>query len=749
MVKAFILKNKKIFTVLVLSTMTSTGLLLSFFQTINSLERFLNDFLSSSEYDVLVSSSLQDRQILNTLDQIDSIRNVTGTLQVDVPIVLENGERALARCMGDQHQELNEDNEVLVQGIFARYNSLQPGDTVSFIFPDKSRELNVSKIETKPEFINQQRSFSSLLEESKFGMFYVNQELLEDAYQAQGLVNTFYIKGQDITTKSEREQLRKRVEAAFPKGSIHQSITRDESPEQRKVESDLNTLVATARVLPVLIYLLSFFIGTLFFRQFIQQKQKDIAILRSIGYSKKKVIAIFLTYAFVVSLIANVLGIGLCNGMCIYQLYIYQGNLLLPHIPIVIDWSIIVLSIVLGLLVNGMGVLFNMQSILKVSIGDNLRTKHAKESILLSKLKIPFLSVQSKLSILVMCRHPGRFLLSILYIVSTIAIMTSALAFNLSKDKMLEEFFDFRVQYDAKLIFNEEIDDGIIQQMAKDRDIREITKGYEGSFSLEVNGENENIKVEALKEDQKMIHLYDMNQQSLAIPTKGLILPDYFARKYKVEAGDVVQLNGKDVTVSAISDQNMHFVAYISISQFLEITNNHTYNPFVLYQSDPHTDIEALSNRLYDISFYHFQQNVKQQRLEADNMFTYINTCMYSVLATCMLLGVLVLVNMSIFYFKERRKDYRTMRLIGIRKRRLFIGSLPELILQCALSSIIGIPFGMYAAQLALQGLRDNLFDYPLCISNGLILMVILITLIYAIVGRCIGARNVKESFDL
>ncbi len=85
-------------------------------------------------------------------------------------------------------------NEVVVSEMFADAHGFVPGDSVAAIINGKIRQLKLVGVALTPEYVIQMQGGSMLPDKKRFGIFWINQEELEAAFDMSGAFNSVTLK---------------------------------------------------------------------------------------------------------------------------------------------------------------------------------------------------------------------------------------------------------------------------------------------------------------------------------------------------------------------------------------------------------------------------------------------------------------------------------------------------------------------------------------------------------------------------
>jgi putative ABC transport system permease protein len=246
----------------------------------------------------------------------------------------------------------NGSGTVLVERYTAQQAGLEVGEKITITTMAGPAELTIIGIVNTPEFIFMPINPYSLMPlPGSLGVFFVPIDWLRGAYGLHDqFVNEFMFMFDDGLGKDEREALQKSINDRLSQNIIIYNVPKEEVYGYALVKEDLSAGESTTDLFAMLFLGIAFFIVYISFVRIVQEQQREIGILRALGYSRGKVLGSYLYMAFLIGGLSSLIGIilGLPMGMLMGQFYVDLMFGLNLYSSIVIIPEFIVVSALFG-----------------------------------------------------------------------------------------------------------------------------------------------------------------------------------------------------------------------------------------------------------------------------------------------------------------------------------------------------------------------------------------------------------------
>lgn len=528
--------------------------------------------------------------------------------------------------------------------------------------------------------------------------------------------NQYLIKSADATSLIDE------AKAKFSgKDSFVYALNRNNLPTNVTIEADVTQAKQLLYIFPVIFYLVALLIILTSVSQLINREQKNIGILKALGYSKIEILWHYTDVFIVLGLIGSAMGILLGPAIIPKVMGVKYGILYqLPKIRTAFfRWEYLAslaILVVIILLTSVFACLDSINKVPAVSLRGDNSVKMTLTS--LSKFKIfGKVSLSVRMAFRNMRRKISRSLMVILGVAGCSALLLCGFGventINYGLDLELGHYtpYDVTVSYSDGLSHFDDITalDGVIA-------VDEYAK-----YSVTAQGEKVlSSYVYVMPSVPKIIDFgYDDN--SVLVSSK-------LAKDIGVSAGDNVSFVYEGVTftakVTGIID--LCITQGIIISEYLFAE---TYFPptgaFVKTKSGfAAATAESIAGEKGILS----ATTMSDMRLRADEVLSSIRVMTMTIRIFAILLAVVVLYNLALLNFKERTKDIATLKVLGFSRFEIASSFIIEIIALTFFGSLIGLTLGYPLLYAVLSINETPLICYIYHIASNSYLYTVLLT---------------------
>ena len=528
--------------------------------------------------------------------------------------------------------------------------------------------------------------------------------------------NQYLIKSADATSLIDEAKTK-----FSGKESFVYALKRSNLPTNVTIEADVTQAKQLLYIFPVIFYLVALLIILTSVSQLINREQKNIGILKALGYSKIEILWHYTDVFIVLGLIGSAMGILLGPAIIPKVMGVKYGILYqLPKIRTAFfRWEYLASLAILVVIILLTSVFACLDSINKVPAG-SLRGDNSVKMTLtsLSKFKIfGKVSLSVRMAFRNMRRKISRSLMVIFGVAGCSALLLCGFGventINYGLDLELGHYtpYDVTVSYSDGLSHFDDITalDGVVA-------VDEYAK-----YSVTAQGEKVlSSYVYVMPSVPKIIDFgYDDN--SVLVSSK-------LAKDIGVSAGDNVSFVYEGVTftakVTGIID--LCITQGIIISEYLFAE---TYFPptgaFVKTKSGfAAATAESIAGEKGILS----ATTMSDMRLRADEVLSSIRVMTMTIRIFAILLAVVVLYNLALLNFKERTKDIATLKVLGFSRFEIASSFIIEIIALTFFGSLIGLTLGYPLLYAVLSINETPLICYIYHIASNSYLYTVLLT---------------------
>ncbi len=528
--------------------------------------------------------------------------------------------------------------------------------------------------------------------------------------------NQYLIKSADATSLIDEAKTK-----FSGKDSFVYALKRSNLPTNVTIEADVTQAKQLLYIFPVIFYLVALLIILTSVSQLINREQKNIGILKALGYSKIEILWHYTDVFIVLGLIGSAMGILLGPAIIPKVMGVKYGILYqLPKIRTAFfRWEYLAslaILVVIILLTSVFACLDSINKVPAVSLRGDNSVKMTLTS--LSKFKIfGKVSLSVRMAFRNMRRKISRSLMVIFGVAGCSALLLCGFGventINYGLDLELGHYtpYDVTVSYSDGLSHFDDVTalDGVVA-------VDEYAK-----YSVTAQGEKVlSSYVYVMPSVPKIIDFgYDDN--SVLVSSK-------LAKDIGVSAGDNVSFVYEGVTftakVTGIID--LCITQGIIISEYLFAE---TYFPptgaFVKTKSGfAAATAESIAGEKGILS----ATTMSDMRLRADEVLSSIRVMTMTIRIFAILLAVVVLYNLALLNFKERTKDIATLKVLGFSRFEIASSFIIEIIALTFFGSLIGLTLGYPLLYAVLSINETPLICYIYHIASNSYLYTVLLT---------------------
>ncbi|MEJ6602116.1 MAG: FtsX-like permease family protein [Opitutaceae bacterium] len=210
--------------------------------------------------------------------------------------------------------------EVLVSEAFAEANALNPGDPIAAILNGRRLELRIAGIVLAPQYVFEARPGSALPDNKTFGIFWMREQELAEAFNLEGAFNTLALSL--APGASEPEVIAEVDRILEPYGGLG-AYGRSEHPSNIRVDDEIRVLDGLSFGFPlVFLSVAAFMTHSVMSRQIALQREQ-IAILKAFGFANRTIAWHYIKFALLIVIVGTSLGTlgGFIFGLKLVDMY--------------------------------------------------------------------------------------------------------------------------------------------------------------------------------------------------------------------------------------------------------------------------------------------------------------------------------------------------------------------------------------------------------------------------------------------
>lgn len=482
------------------------------------------------------------------------------------------------------------------------------------------------------------------------------------------------------------------------------------------------SIAAVGNVFPVVLYLVAALVTFTTMARFVDEERTQSGLLKALGYTNRQIMAKFILYGLAAGLVGTIVGI-------------IAGNLLLS--PLISD--IITQTTVIGPaklhfypLWTGLALLLSLaSSVLPAYLVARRELTEKPAQLLLPKPPVTGssiwlekwpaiwsrLSFTHKVTARNIFRYKLRMLMTIFGVAGTVALLFGGLGIRSSISGVVQRQFGELIHYDMLVVENsratEEELDKLTHFLQSDQVRQSLPVAFEQlNQTVEENGQRKNLSISLYISDRRdfgnQVSLESSTGQPIKLSDRGIVLTEKLAQIYGVSVGDKLSLTLEDkevsVRVEAVADMYAGHFIYMTRGYHEQVTGKQkTANAYLVQLKDSQLGhIQTLASQLLAMPAV---RSLVQNTSLIDMLTTIagsLQTIMTILVILSILLGLVILYNLTIINMSERIRELSTIKVLGFHNKEVTMYIYRETIALSLIGMLVGLVGGIYLHKLLL-----------------------------------------------
>lgn len=474
----------------------------------------------------------------------------------------------------------------------------------------------------------------------------------------------------------------------------------------------------------------------------IQKQKLQIGTLKALGFKNRKIIMHYIGYGFWVSLFGSLCGIVagryfIGNVFMNLQMTYFE----LPNNGAVIVNSSYLVSILVVLGVSIVTYLTCRKELLKRPV-DSLRNEipKVKESSLDITTKSIFKNMKfsSKWNLRDILRNKFRTVTAIVGICGCSMLIVCAFGMLDSEKKFIDIQFSDLYNFEYKLSLKEDLSEESIMELEE-----EYSTNSSKTLGIEYIKDDTRISNNVFVNDSNdMIRFVDNKGNFIKIDNnEGVYVTYKLAETNGYRIGDVIEWHiygSKDFYKSKIvgfnkdpQNQNITVSREYYESLGLKYTPDSIYTNKDLSNSKEIKNVELISSR-------------ESLRSDIEEMLSMLMTMIVIISVFAVLLGIIIISNMSVLSFTEKEYQFATLKVLGFKNKQIKDIFVKQNIWITIISIIIGLPSGYYLTSWLFKACLDANYDFGTYILPKTYILAGISTVVVSLITSYYIARKIK-----
>lgn len=732
---------KSQFISMVIMIAIGVGIFLGFNIEWKSLEHDSFTFLEDTNYaDFRIYSetgfSEDDIKAIQGIDGVDA-----ATRYFNVNVGIKDTKKSVALNVSENYTvstmlvtdgtEYNDNSDgIWLSDKFAASNNINIGDELTFTY---------TGIEIVGEVVGLVKSGENMIcvadenqlmpDYEAFGFAYITPKTLEKA-----LGFAFYPQI-NIISDMDKAELEQAIKDAS--GTTFLVTTKEEHYSYAGVMSEAEEGKTMGSILPVLFLAIAILTMVTTMHRISANEKVQIGTLKALGFRDRKILIHYTSYGLMIGLIGSVLGVAL--GYLVASIIISPSGMMSTYIDIP-DWRLImpvfcIPVIVLMLIILTLISYLSVKKMLKGTAADALRPytpKSMKKSII---ERLPFwnnLPFGTKWNMRDVLRHKSRSAMTLVGVIGCTVLLVGGLGMKDTIGCFINMLDNDISNYTTKIILSES---------AVNEDSIALADKVDGDWqaSSGISYEGRTITLDIYDASNNKIGFLTEKNERLKLTDDGVYL--CLRLKDTANIGDTIEFSpyGSEKTY------NVKVAGYLRslVSECIVMTDTYADSVDLEYHiSTIYTD--TASDDIISSEIISGKQDKDMIMDSYDTFMEIMNIMIVVLVVAAIILGIVVLYNLGVMSYVERRRELATLKVLGFRDKHIGKLLISQNIWLTVIGVLIGIPAGVVVLHVLITALVS---EYELSLSLGWMTYVISIALTFGVsllVGFMVSRKNRK-----
>ncbi len=694
--------------------------MIAMFDTLQNLRGQIEQYYEDNDLaDVFITVRGMSHDDVTRLEDIDGVATAGGKLSCDVRMLCEGQEEVVSVHLMSYDQSsgvnrLTPDGNVNEESIFigdrmSVFYGFSEGDPINIIINGENVPFRYAGVVKAPDYIYSVQTEGAMVPDGElYDIACISASRMEELMSMAGYWNEL---GLILDEGVELDDVRHELSAALEPYGLISMIDRNKQISTDMISGEMDELVTTGTVLPMLFMGISVYMLYMSLKKMIDRDQSLIGSMKAFGMTNSELLGAYMIEGLAIgaagALIAWVTAIPF--GKFMFDLYLQFFTL--PDSVYHNYWNTRLLGLAIALATSLLAVLLGVRRVLGITPAMAMKSR---SPAIVRAVHLPagltrHLNAFHRMELRSIIRNPVRGLLVVLAVAFPFSMASVLFAMTPTINVMLDEQFGKVMRYDMELTVDSFADPHELAQAGLQ--LEYVTQA-EAVCALPIEVRHDNLAefgmLYGLNEGSDMWRIMAQGGEVLDPPKNGLILNTRMAKKLDLREGDTVKVDlsslgmtDLELPVAAIITEIFGGACYVDLQSFPhQLGLPAAANLLLIDVEDGHTaDVKAQINETRRITgIIDAQKIVKSYNDTFGSMMIMVD--MFSIVA--IFAGAVLIYNISMISIRERFTELGTLEVIGAMRGEIEKMLLEENIFYSIFGILLGFP-GAYGVKRLLE----------------------------------------------
>ena len=505
---------------------------------------------------------------------------------------------------------------------------------------------------------------------------------------------------------------------------------------------------SVGNIFPVVLFMVAAMLTFTTMTRFVDEERTNAGIFKALGYRNQDIVAKFVLYGFLAGTVGTVLGTLLGHYLLAGVISdVITAGMVVGKSQEYFYWSYSLLALALSWVSSVLPAYLVARRELHDEAAQLLLPKPPVKGskILLERLSFIWsrLSFTHKVTARNIFRYKQRMLMTIFGVAGSVALLFAGLGIQSSVGGVVDRQFEQIQQYQmivAEKSSVTEKEKADLESALQSEPIHAYQKIYSKSIEKDFKGKTglQTITIMVTsRENFKPFIALEENGQEVQV-TDGAVVSQKLAQLAGVTVGDKLELDGKEIRVSAISENYVGHFVYLNRKTYEQVygisPKNNTYLVKLKEPTPSNTEKEAaafmkktaVSGVIQNATAIHLFESVANS----------LNKTMAILILVSVLLAIVILYNLTNINVAERIRELSTIKVLGFHNKEVTLYIYRETMVLSFVGIVLGLVAGYYLHQFLIQMISPaTILFYPRVSWEVYALPIVAVTVILALLG--------------
>lgn len=506
------------------------------------------------------------------------------------------------------------------------------------------------------------------------------------------------------------------------------------------------SISAVGNVFPIVLYLVAALVTLTTMTRFVDEERLNAGLFRALGYAKRQVIAKFVIYGFVTSMLGTLIGILIGNFILSPMIGdIVSKTTVIGSEELSFYWSYTLLTIAAALVASVLPALLVARRDLGEEPAHLMLPKPpaSGSKILLEKITFIWkkLSFTQKVTARNIFRYKQRMLMTIFGVAGSVALLFSGLGIQTSVSGVSERQFGHILKYDLIMFQDSKKEAG--KKSKSEQLLAKKASAQKKIMLKSVSGKNSSSLF--VFPDGRIDSFVDLHERQsgrkISLGNSGAVFSEKLANIYGVKKGDSVKImiDGKKVSVKVSGIAEMYAGHFIYMTKaYYENAAHASYRSDVMLVRLKNQSVRNIENTAAELiklpDVYSVSQNTSLIRQLA-SVVDSLRMVMVILTVLSVLLAVVILYNLTNINVAERIRELSTVKVLGFHDGEVTLYIYRETIVLSAVGIVLGLLGGQVLHKIILNMIGSGyiMFDPSVPLKVYLIPVTAIIAILFVL----------------